>query len=201
MWDRLEEIAELGDQRSNMARHARAALSSAEQNPYRAFRAARGAQNWTMARWLFLGPLANGARDRDLARPLEWAIEIPTLMNVVGGFPNRLIRFPFMRPTSRAPSVLARRYLERYPYGEHAGAVRSWLEGFEASRGNYFGALQLAESQPETDQRHLEKLRRKASEQALEAAGREKRRDVRMSLLKKIAREFQGTEAGREAGE
>ena len=201
MWDRLEEIAELGDERSNMARHAQAALSSAEQNPYRAFRAARGDQRWTMARWLFFGPLAHGARDRDLARPLEWAIEIPTLMNVVGGFPNRLLRFPFMRPTSRAPSVLARRYLERYPYGEHAAPVRSWLEDFEASRGNYFGALQLVENQPEIDQRRLEKLRRKAAEQALEAAGRERRRDVRLSLLKKIAREFQGTEAGRMAGE
>jgi hypothetical protein len=201
MWDRLEEITDLGDERSNMARHARAAVSSAEQNPYRAFRAARRAQTWTMLRWLFFGPLANGARERDLARPLEWAIEIPTLVNVVGGFPNRLIRFPFMRPTSRAPSVLARRYLERYPYGEHAASVRRWLEDFEASRGNHFGALQLAESQPETDPRHLEELRRKAAEQALEAASREKRRDVRLSLLKKIAREFQGTEAGRKAGE
>jgi hypothetical protein len=201
MWDRLEEITDLGDERSNMARHARAAVSSVEQHPYRAFRAARRAQTWTMLRWLFFGPLANGARERDLARPLEWAIEIPTLVNVVGGFPNRLIRFPFMRPTSRAPSVLARRYLERYPYGEHAASVRRWLEDFEASRGNHFGALQLAESQPETDQRHLEELRRKAAEQALEAASREKRRDVRLSLLKKIAREFQGTEAGRKAGE
>ena len=80
-------------------------------------------------------------------------------------------------------------------------AVRRWLEDFEASRGNYFGALRLAEAQPEADEAHLEELRRKASEQALEAASREKRRDVRLSLLKKIAREFQGTEAGRQAGE
>jgi hypothetical protein len=201
MWEQLEEIADLGDERSNMARHARVAVSSAEQNPYRAFRAARGAQTRTMLRWLFLGPLANGARERDLARPLEWAIEVPTVVTVVSGFPNRLIRYPFMRPTSRAPSVLARRYLERYPHGEHATPVRHWLEGFEASRGNYFGALQLAEVQPEANHDHLDKLRRKASKQALEAASRERRRDVRMSLLKKIAREFQNTEAGRKAGE
>jgi hypothetical protein len=201
MWEQLEEIAKLGYQRSNMARHAQAALASAEQNPYRAYRAARGMQTRTMLRWLFLGPLAGGARDRNLARPLEWAIEIPTVFNVVSGFPNRLIRYPFMRPTTRAPSVLARRYLERYPSGEHAAAVRDWLEDFEASRGNYFGALQLAKSEPDADQDHLEKLRDKASEQALEAARREKRRDVRMSLLKKIAREFHETEAGRNAGE
>jgi len=201
MWEQLEEIAELGDQRSNMARHARAALSSAEQNPYRAYRAAQGAQSWAKLRWLFFGPLANGARDLDLARPLEWAIELPTVTNVITGFPNRLIRYPFMKPTTRVPSVLARRYLERYPEGEHAAEVRSWLEDFEASRGNYFGALQLASAESDADQHHLEKLRIKASEQALEAASREKRRDVRMSLLKKIAREFQGTEAGRKAGE
>jgi tetratricopeptide (TPR) repeat protein len=201
MWERLEEIADLGNERSNMARHARAALSSAEQNPYRAYRAARRAQRWTMARWLFFGPLADGARDRDLPRAVEWAIEIPTLVPVVAGFPNRLIRFPFMRPTSRAPSVLARRYLERHPYGEHAVPVRGWLEDFEASRGNHFGALKLLEKQPEIDEHRLEKLRGKAAEQALEAAGREKRRDVRLALLKKIAREFRGTEAGRKAGE
>jgi hypothetical protein len=201
MWERLQEIAELGDDRSNMARHARAALFSTEQNPYRGFRSARGAQTWSKLRWLFLGPLAEGARDRDLARPLEWAIEVPTVVNVVSGLPNRLIRYPFMEPTTRVPSVLARRYLERYPNGEHAAAVRSWLEDFEASRGNYFGALRLAKSAADAEEGHLAKLRIKASEQALEAARREKRRDVRMSLLKKIAREFQGTEAGRQAGE
>jgi len=201
MWERLEEIAEFGDERSNMARHARAAVSSPEQNPYRAHRAARRAQTGAMLRWLFFGPLASGARERDLPRSLEWAIEMPTVINVVGGFPNRLIRYPFMRATSRAPSVLARRYLERYPYGEHAVPVRRWLEDFEASRGNYFGALRLAEAGTGADEAHLEELRRKASEQALEAASRERHRDVRVSLLKKIAREFQGTEAGRKAGE
>jgi hypothetical protein len=184
-----------------MARHAQAALSSTEENPYRAYRAARGAQTRTMLRWLFLGPLAGGVRDRNLARPLEWAIEVPTVLTVVSGFPNRLIRYPFMKPSTRVPSVMARRYLERYPTGEHADSVRSWLEDFEASRGNYFGALQLAETKADADADHLEKLREKASEQALDAARREKRRDVRMSLLKKIAREFQGTEAGREAGQ
>ncbi len=201
MWERLEEIAGAGDERSNLARHARAAFASAEQNPYRAFRAARRAQTWTMLRWLFFGPLANGARDRDLARPLEWAIEIPTTVVVVAGFPNRLIRFPFMRPTTRVPSVLARRYLERNPKGEHAAEVRRWLEDFEASRGNHFAALRLAEAQPDADADHLEELRRKAAEQAFETASSEKRRDVRISLLKKIAREFQGTEAGQRAGE
>jgi hypothetical protein len=201
MWEQLEEIANLGDERSNMARHARAAIHSPEQNPYWAYRVARSTQNQTMLRWLFLGPLSNGPRERDLPRPLEWVIEIPTVVNVAGGFLNRLIRFPFMRPTSRAPSVLARRYLERYPRGDHADPVRRWLEGFEASRGNYFGALHLAEAQPDADEEHLENLRRKASEQAFEAASREKRRDVRMSLLKKVAREFQGTEAGQKAGE
>jgi tetratricopeptide (TPR) repeat protein len=201
MWEQLEKVADLGDEHSNMARHARAAVFNAEQNPYRAFRAARRAQTWTVLRWLFFGPLAEGARERDLPRTLEWAIEIPTLVSVVSGFPNRLIRVPFMRPTSRAPSVLARRYLERYPYGEHAASVRDWLEGFEESRGNYFGALKLLEEQPEADEHHLAKLRNEAAEQALDAAGREKRRDVRLSLLERIAREFRGTEAGQKAGE
>ena len=36
-------IANLGDERSNMARHALAAISSPEQNSYRAYRAARTA--------------------------------------------------------------------------------------------------------------------------------------------------------------
>jgi hypothetical protein len=201
MWKQMQELADRDDEDSNMARHAVTAVSSTQQNPYRAFRAARRAETGAHLRWLFFGPLARGARDRDLPRALEWAIDLPAVLNVFGGFPNRLIRFPFMKPPGRVPSVMARRYLERNPRGEHAVEVRGWLESFEASRGNYTGALRLAEAQPDPDFGHLAKLRKNASEQALEAALREQRRDVRLSLLKKVAREFQGTEAGQRAGE
>jgi hypothetical protein len=96
--------------------------------------------------------------------------------------------------------VLARRYLERWPEGERAGEMREWLVDYEADRGNHVGALRLLETAPSPDAERLAELRERAAEQALEASTRERRRDVRRSLLVETAREFEGTEAAAEAG-
>jgi hypothetical protein len=122
------------------------------------------------------------------------------MAGVAIGIPNRLIRFPFLKAEWSVPSVLARRYLERFPEGEHRPEVLEWLRDFEQDRGNYVGALKLAREDPGFDPEDLDALREKAARQALEASLEERRRDVRHELLREAAREFQGTEAGREAG-
>jgi hypothetical protein len=200
-WRALDALAARGDAHTPMARHARAMGSSPLQNPYRAFRSARGRTTAKRLRWLAFGPLHDGARERDLPRAAEWLVEVPTLLPVVMGLPNRLIRAPFMRAESKAPSVLAHRYLERFPDGERAAEVRAWLASFERRRGNHVGALKLLEAAPAAGEKQLATLRGKAAEQALEASQRERRRDVRYQLLRQVAREFQGTEAGQHAGE
>ena len=200
-WDLLGTLADLEPADSNMARHARALEASLYQNPYGAFQEARSRANSDRYRWLAFGPLASGARDRDLPRPVEWLVEIPALTGIVWGLPERILQFPFMVSQRRSPGVLARRYLERHPAGAHADEVRAWLLEYEQKRGNHVGAHQLAEAAPElvTEEERTE-LREAAASQALEVALGEERRDVRVRLLREGAREFAGTEAGHEAG-
>ncbi len=201
-WDALEDVAETDDDLGdvNMARHAAALLGSTNQHPYLAFQAARGEATEKRFRWLAFGPLAHGARDRDLPRSVEWLVELPTMMGVAMGAPNRILRFPFLKSELSRPATLARRYLERYPNGEYAGEVREWLIDYERDRGNHVGALTLIESAPEPDPDLIEKVRPKAAEQALVASQREKQRDVRQRLLREVAQRFQDTEAGAQAG-
>jgi hypothetical protein len=114
----------------------------------------------------------------------------------------RLIQLPWAKslPSVRVTSVHARRYLERYPQGERAAEVRDWLESFEERRGNWLGALAVAEGRPATELERLDELREKAAQQSLQIAGREPRRDLRSGMLRRVAREFPETRAGRRAG-
>lgn len=199
-WQLLRGLARQNLDRSNMARHAAALVNGAASNPYRAFRVAHRADQADRMRWLLFGPLAGGARDRDLPRPVEWLVETPTLLAVALGLPIRLLRFPFLRGGRRAPAVMARRYLEQYPDGERAGGLRQWLLEHEEARGNYVGALQLAEAGGLRSEVARAALRERAAGQALEASLRERRRNVRMQLLAAVARSFAGSEGGRRAG-
>jgi hypothetical protein len=200
-WRKFGALAKRRDRKSNMARHARALVESPEENPYAFFRRAQRDETRGQVRWLVAGPLAGGARERELPRPIEWIIEIPALVAAVVGLPNRLLRFPWAKPQSDVPPVFARRYLARFPEGEHADQLAEWLQSHEASRGNWLGALELAEQRSVSDPEDLGELRQRAARQALEAAERPPRRDVRLALLGQVAKRFPETEAGKEAGE
>lgn len=199
-WETLEELADEDPAEVSAARHARALLESPQANPARAFDRARRTALTHRVREVVLGPLAYGARDRDLPRPVEWLVEIPSLAGLVLGLPNRLVRAPFAENRWTVPAVLARRYLERFPDGARAGEMRDWLIDYEKDRDNHVGALRLAEAVPDTDPERLGELRERAAEQALRASKDEQSRDVRRQLLAETAREFRGTEAGAEAG-
>jgi len=202
-WATLRQLADADPASSNMARHASALVDSPEQNPWEAFSVARNLDRGARLGWIFLGPLASGPRDLDLPRPLEWLIEAPSYLDALSSFPNRLVRYPWITPWpfGRAPATYARRYLEHDPRGPHAEEARSWLEGFEATRGNWAAALELAEQAPSPDPAHLAGLREKTASQLLEIGKGERRADVRGSLVRRVAREFPDTAAGREAGE
>jgi hypothetical protein len=197
MWDRLESLS--GESHANMSRHAANLYASPDQNPLRMWRLARIRDFTDRAKWLAFGPLHRGARERNLPRPVEWLLEVPTLLPVVAGLPNRLVRLPFLGATRRSPGVFARRYLERHPEGEHSTDVRDWLQGFEEDRGNYVAALEIAETDPTPDPEEIAGLREEGAEQALEYALREPSLASRAGLLRQVGRRFEGTEAGREA--
>ncbi len=199
-WATLEALARGNSKRSNMARHARALVTSLEANPYGGFLAARAASRSKRARWLMFGPLAEGARDHDLPRPVEWLVEIPSTPAVVLGLPQRLIGFPFLPETQRSPGVLARRYLARSPDGAHAETLRAWLIEHERERGNFVSAWRMAQLSSDFEAGQLETLRARAAGQALETARGEQRHEVRLRLLRDVTRLFPDTEPGREAG-
>jgi hypothetical protein len=200
-WRAVEDVARRSGRASNMSRHAWAELASPEQNPERAFRAARAEERGSQLRWLAFGPLASGARDRDLPRPVEWALEIPTVLDVIVGLPSRLLFFPWQKPESQAPALFARRYLVREPQGAHARALRDWLIDFESGRENWIATLALVETDPEADPGRLAELRERAARQSLDGAEESRRRDVRMALLQRTAQQWPDTEAGREAAD
>jgi hypothetical protein len=200
-WKRLAAIADESTVTSNMARHAASWLASPEQNPYRAFREANRqitALHWRM---LAFGPLAGGIPDQDLPRGLGWLGALPLLPGVIFALPARILRFPFDTPERGVPAVLARRYLEHFPYGEDANELRAWLVDYEEGRGNRVGALRIAESGPNPGLERLERMREEAAEQAFANAEKERRVEVRVPLLQEVASQFPGTQAALEAGD
>jgi hypothetical protein len=118
------------------------------------------------------------------------------------GSPMRLIQMPWMKslPAASRTAHYGHRYLERFPDGEHATEVSKWIEGFETKRGNHVGAYRIAERRSNSTIEELDEYRKQASEQALAAAMRAERRDVRLSTLRAVNQEFADTEAGHAAG-
>jgi hypothetical protein len=199
-WEALEACADADVARSNASRHARAWVQSADQNPARAFRLANRVVTRRHFQALAFGPLAAGAPDLDLPRPVEWLVAVPYLPGVLFGLPARLVHFPFDRPDRRAPAVFARRYLERFPGGEEDESMRDWLLDYEEDRGNPMAALQIAESAPSQDLDQIARLRERAARAALERAQAEAQPDVRIALLQEVARRFPDSAEAREAG-
>lgn len=199
--DALERIEALAKRDSAMGRHAAAMLVDFDANPYRAFRLARREKTKESAKQLLFGPLAYGARDHDLPRPIEWLAEVPMLTSVVLGLPSRLMAFPYGKSEKRAAAALARRYLEHHPEGAHAGEVRTWLREYEDARGNAVAAVELAEGMSELSEKDLLKLRERAAEQLVAASARERTRGGRGRLLLMAAERFPETEAAKEARE
>jgi hypothetical protein len=202
MWAALEDLAEAEPDESNMARHAASLASDATRNAYAAFQQARRADLWDRVRWVLLGPWYRGGPDRGLPRAAEWVLGLPSVTQSIGAMPIRLLQIPFQRRpgAGRAALVHARRYLVRRPAGAHADELRAWVESYEASRGNWLGALAVAEGEPALDAERRRDLREKAAKQALDVASRESRRDTRNQLLRRVTREFPETAAGRAAG-
>lgn len=203
MWEELSDLSRGEDDvhGPNMARHAGLLLTSPDTNPYGAFLAARSKETGSRLSWIFLGPLAQGARDRDLPRPVEWLIEVPSIVEIVTALPNRLVRYPWLDPNTfgRQPQQHARAYLARHPDGEYAPAVREFLIAKETDAGNPVAAYELAK-EGETDPEVIAELREGSARQVFDAAKKTRRRDLRIFMAQRVAQEFAETEAGREAG-
>jgi hypothetical protein len=196
----LDDLAGEDEDTSPMARHAHAEIESPEQNPYLFWKRALRADTGDTARWVLFGPLADGPRERPRTpRAVEWLLDLPAVVGVVTGLPQRIVRLPFLGEGRRSPAVFAARYLEREPAGEHADEVRAWLVAREEKRGNPAGALAVAQAAPEPEDGTVARLRVQAGEQMLEAARNQPDLPTRVALLRRVGREYEGTPAAREA--
>ncbi len=202
MWQQLDRLAAEDVAERNMARHAAQLVASPDTNPYAAFRKSRVERVEKQAGFILLGPLAGGARDRDLPRALEWLLEGPALVGTLGGIPSRLVQSVTVgAQPARTPAAYAQRYLERTPDGEHAVELRRWLVDYYADAGNAVRAFAVARSGESVDEKRRAELEHDATRQMLENARKQPRRDLRLAMLGQIAEQHADTAAGREAAE
>jgi hypothetical protein len=197
MWDELDELADENPSRVNMARHAAALTGDPRRNAWAAFRAARWHDRKNRALWVLVGPFYAGPRERRLPQPLEWALDAPSIAESVMSTPVRVLQLPWLPslPSLQAVAASARDYLARYPQGEHSAEVRDWLVGYESGRDNWIGAMSVAQTAPQADLAEIDRMRRLAGAQALDAASRERNRDLRIGMLQLIPERFPGTPA------
>jgi len=181
----LRELAELPGP-NPMARHAHQLLRDPEQNPHRAFLAARREKRVRLARWVLLGPLAGGPIRRDLPRPLEYLLAATTLPVTLISLPVRLMQLPAASRAANPPVLRAgERYLARFPDGAYSASLRRELETRSASVGLYSRALEHNRARagsPRAARRYREGL----ASSLLEAARRERRRDMRVALYAEL---------------
>jgi len=195
MWDELASLAAGDPAESNMARHAAAMAFDGKRNAWEAFSQARAIDRRNRAVWVLVGPFYAGAHDRDLPEPLEWMFDAPTIAQSMMSSPLRLLQLPWLGalPSTLAVAVAGEDYLARYPQGAHADEVRAWLIDYEGERKNWIGALAVAQTDPEADLAELDRLRKRAAVQALDAAKREENRAMRVGMLRMIVERFEGT--------
>jgi hypothetical protein len=183
-----------------MVRHARAELADPVRNPYDTFVRARWRDRRTRALWVLIGPFAESSAPAGADGAIQALVELPRMVPVALTLPLRILQLPFLGPppTASVTAVQAERYLRLAPDGAHAGEVSGWLLAYEEGRDNYVAALRVAEARdPGGDHAGL---REQAARQALSVAEREERSDFRHALLAGVARRFQGTQVGDEAG-
>ncbi len=197
VWDEFETLAAADPAQSNMARHAIALARDPDRNAWNAFREARWRDRRNRTLWVLVGPFYAGVHDYNLPEPLEWAFEAPSIAQSMMSAPLRLLQLPWIgaMPSTVAAAVSAQDYLARHRDGAHADDVREWLIDYEGERKNWIGALAVAQTQKNADLVELDRLRKLAAAQALDASSRERNLGMRVGMLQMIMQRFDGTPA------
>jgi hypothetical protein len=193
-FERLAEVARLDVHPNPMRRHAEALLRSPLRNPYPAYQAARSAAGGQRRRWLLLGPLSSGPRERELPRPVEYLIDTPALATSVASMPMRLAGYRSATRTSALPAVPAgERYTRRFPAGRHAQEVHRALEQDYARAGLWARALEHNQALDHPDAKDARRYREQLAEALLEVAKRETRLDMKASIYRALVADYPDT--------
>lgn len=200
-WRHLGAIARLSPTKSNMARHAAALVSDPHQNPYGTFLAERTTKQRREAVWYVFGDIRM-PRYKALPQAAGYAMAIPRLAQAAVTAPLRhLMQTSGVKPDfERGMAISAYRYLDRNPEGAHSRELIAWLYEYEEGRGHFHRALRLADFQPGFPAAKRLELVEKTGGQTLTAAGKIRRRDLRSTLLRNLARDYPDSEAGAAAG-
>ncbi len=187
---------------SPMARHADAWWRDPSRHAFGSYRAAQKRERSDQTRWLVLGRHARGVQRRGLPRPFEYLIELPGVVSSLVTLPVRLIQLPSASQRFGARVTRAgERYLQRYPQGQHAEAVHADLGERYAKSGRWTGALQHHRALSDADPAELRRFGDRIAEQMFQAAGRERRTDMRLAIYRSIVREYPESAAAGDARE
>ena len=190
----MKEVAGLDPRRSTMARHARWLINDPEQNPHAFYRAARRADRKQRASWILLGKHARGPTRRGLPWPLEWILSLPGFATSLVTMPVRLLQYPGARPRFGGGVLYAgRRYLARFPEGQHAEEVHRELEGLYAIREHWSQALKHHRARANPDPKRVATYRERIAERTLDAAELHRRLDVRAAIYRSVLNEYSDT--------
>ena len=202
-WRTLEHLAQRDPMESTMVRHARHLIDDPWQNPYTAYRRMKARKTADQIRWRLFADYADGPkRYPNLPEPLGLALEGPGIATAFITSPMRLVFGRWKKgPDFNGPTaVLAYRYLDRYPNGQHNREIIEWLFAYEQERGNQVAALRLADFMEELDPDDRAALAEAASAQVMAAADRMHRFDRRNQTLRHAATEYPDTDTGVLAG-
>ncbi|MCG8590457.1 MAG: hypothetical protein MJE66_14300 [Proteobacteria bacterium] len=202
-WQRLRGLARRSPERSNVVRHAANLVDSSQQNPYEAFREIRSRERARFARWLVFDRFADGPRYTHIPKPIAYLVDLPAVAQTLVQLPVRLLVYPF-RPNLDfhvSTAAAAQRYLDRAPRGSRAEEVRTWLLDYHEERENWLAVERLLRDlRDEGGELAWEDIHTRAADQALRISLDQPRRDLQVSMLKRLSQEYYDTDAGRVAG-
>ncbi len=201
-WKTLAALARRDPEHNDMVRHAAHLLRDPAQNPYRAYKDMRTSKRNEEIRWRLLGQYATKTRYPNLPRPMAILLESPGIASALATSPIRLIfgRWQKSPDFQQLSAVLGYRYLGLQPQGQHAKEVMEWLIGYEEARGNFVGALRIADFLPRIGNEKRAELAESASAQQLGNAAGIRRPDRRIQVLRHTSMEYPENEAGKLAG-
>jgi len=201
-WKTLGALARQDPAHNDMVRHATHLLRDPAQNPYRAYKDMRASKRDEEIRWRLLGQYATKTRYPNLPRPAAIVLESPGIASALATSPIRMIfgRWQKSPDFQQLSAVLGYRYLGLHPQGQHAEEVMQWLFGYEEARGNFVGALRIADFLPRISNEKRAELAESASAQQLGNAEGIRRPDRRIQVLRHTSMEYPDNEAGKVAG-
>jgi hypothetical protein len=196
----LERVPDPWGAPDTASRQAGALLADPSRSAWLHYEMAEGADDRARWKWIAVGRFMNGAQPRNLWRPLEYLIDLPTIATTIATFPLRVVQYPGARAHFGGGVLLqGERYIARHPDGAHAEEVNRELESLYALHGQPAAALRHAEARREPDAAKIAEYRAQVAAALLAAADKQPRVDVRLAYLAAVVREYPATPSAAEA--